>query len=315
METVAVVISEKINPFFVAVPRMIFSELPPAGHKREIRLCAVEPGKIEMEGGLSAKVESGLEALKQASMIVIPYWPDPNKKPSDALLTALRAAHKAGTPIVALCRGSFVLGYSGLLDGKRAATHWYDSEIFHSQFPSVQLDKDVLYVEDDGLTTSAGIAAGIDCCLHVLRILEGAKVANSVARLMVSPPFREGGQRQFIEQPVPMHSIDQRISKAIKELSESLNKTVDFRSVAHAAAMSERSFYRVFVKTTGMTPYRWLLCARLRRAQELLEGSDFSVESVAIHCGFESVITFRKRFKEQFGISPSAWRKTFCSDS
>ena len=208
-----------------------------------------------------------------------------------------------------------VLGYSGLLDGKRAATHWYDSEIFHSQFPSVQLDKDVLYVEDDGLTTSAGIAAGIDCCLHVLRILEGAKVANSVARLMVSPPFREGGQRQFIEQPVPMHSIDQRISKAIKELSESLNKTVDFRSVAHAAAMSERSFYRVFVKTTGMTPYRWLLCARLRRAQELLEGSDFSVESVAIHCGFESVITFRKRFKEQFGISPSAWRKTFCSDS
>ena len=314
METVAVVLSEKINPFFVAVPRMIFSELPQAGHKREIRLCAVEPGRIEMEGGLSAKVEYGLEALKQASMIVIPYWPDPYKKPSEALLTALRAAHKAEIPIVALCRGSFVLGCSGLLDGKRAATHWYDSEVFRSLFPSVRLDEDVLYVEEDGLTTSAGIAAGIDCCLHVLRILEGAKVANSVARLMVSPPFREGGQRQFIEQPVPMLSIDQRISKALKELSENLEKPIDFRSVAHTAAMSERSFYRMFVKSTGMTPYRWLSCARLKRAQELLEGSDIPVESVATHCGFESAITFRKRFKEQFGVSPSAWRRTFCSD-
>lgn len=314
METVAVVLSEKINPFFVAVPRMIFSELPQAGHKRKIRLCAVEPGRIEMEGGLSAKVEYGLEALKQASMIVIPYWPDPYKKPNEALLTALRAAHKAEIPIVALCRGSFVLGYSGLLDGKRAATHWYDSEVFRSLFPSVRLDEDVLYVEEDGLTTSAGIAAGIDCCLHVLRILEGAKVANSVARLMVSPPFREGGQRQFIEQPVPMLSIDQRISKALNELSENLEKPIDFRSVAHTAAMSERSFYRVFVKSTGMTPYRWLSCARLKRAQELLEGSDIPVESVATHCGFESTITFRKRFKEQFGVSPSAWRRTFCSD-
>lgn len=311
MENIALFVSENINPFYFAIPNMVFSDLPPVGHRRRILRCAVRPGVIPMGNGLSVSVEYGLEAFEKASLIIIPFWPDPTERPSPELIAALRTAYRQGRHIMALCRGGFVLGYAGLLDGRRAATHWYDARLFRELFPAVELDENVLYVEEEGMTTSAGVAAGIDCSLHVLRKLEGAKVANGVARLMVAPPFREGGQAQFIEEPLPTRTKDDRINAVIELFQNRLGETIDLAQAARSAAMSERTFYRAFRRSTGMTPHQWLLTARLKRAQERLELSDDSVERIALECGFESPITFRQRFREMFGTAPSVWRKNF----
>lgn len=311
MQSIAVFLSNRINSFFVSIPRMIFWELPPEENKREIILCARQPGAIEMEGDMYGKAHAGLEAFEKASMILVPYWPDPHIKPCPELLDALRAAHERGQTIVALCRGSFVLGYSGLLNGKRAATHWGDAVTFRELFPEVKLDENVLYVEDSGITTSAGIAAGIDCCLHVLRNLDGAKVANQVARLMVAPPFREGGQTQFISEHLPTRTSNTRINAALELLQSKLGESVNLGEVAKTVAMSERTFFRTFKQSTGMTPYKWLSTARLKRAQERLELTHESIETIARDCGFESPTTFRERFRESFGVPPSAWRRSF----
>lgn len=311
MENIALFISKNINPFYYAVPNMVFADLPPEGHRRRIMRCALRPGSVPMENGMSVSVEYGLEALKDAALIIIPFWHDPTERPSPELVEALQTANQQGRHIMALCRGGFVLGYAGLLDGRRAATHWYDARLFRELFPAVKLDENVLYVEDDGITTSAGVAAGIDCSLHVLRKLEGAKVANGVARLMVSPPFREGGQAQFIEEPLTTRTKDDRINAVIDLFQKRLGESIDLAQAARSAAMSDRTFYRAFRRSTGMTPHQWLLTARLKRAQERLELTDESVERIAQECGFESPITFRQRFREMFGTTPSVWRKNF----
>lgn len=315
MDRVAVIVSENINPFFIAVPRMIFSQMPSEEHAREICLCAESAGILPMEGGLSARVPYGLEGLKAANLIIVPYWPDPEKRPSSRLLNALKTAAEANKEVIGLCRGGFVLGFAGLLDGRRATTHWADVALFSRLFPKARLEPNSLYVEDRGITTSAGISAGIDCCLHVLRRLEGVRVANEVARLMVAPPFREGGQAQFMEMRLPTNTSDERINRAIKLLQRAVDAgdAADLRAAAAAAAMSERTFYRAFGRVAGMTPHQWVLSARLRRAQEMLEATTLSIEAIADACGFGSAVTFRQRFHERCGVSPSAWRRSFAS--
>lgn len=315
MDRIAVIVSEYINPFFIAVPRMIFEKMPSEGHAREIRLCAETAGILPMDDGLFARVPYGLEALKAANLIIVPYWPDPEKVPSAQLVHALRTAAEANKKIIGLCRGGFVLGHAGLLDGRRATTHWADAPVFGRLFPRVRLEPNSLYVEDGNITTSAGISAGIDCCLHVLRRFEGVRVANEVARLMVAPPFREGGQTQFMATRLPTNTSDARINRAIALLQRAIDAgdSADLKAAAATATMSERTFYRTFAKFAGMTPLQWVLSARLRRAQAMLETTTSSIEAIADACGFGSAVTFRQRFHERFGVSPSAWRRSFAA--
>ncbi len=312
METVAVIVSPGIEPFLLSVPRLVFDDLAPSPHRRRAVLCAEQPGRIAMAGGLSADVTLGLESLDTCSLAVVPYWPHPEEKPSAALLEALNAAHRRGVPVAGLCLGAFVLGYAGLLDGRRATTHWHWCDDFATRFPAARVEPNALYADDSGVITSAGISAGIDCCLHLLRTLEGAAVANAVSRLLVAPPFREGGQAQYIAEPLPIAAKDARLQRIIDELQAHPEAPADFAALAKRAAMSLRTFYRAFAAATGLSPHAWLLAARLRKAQTLLESTALSIEQIAGDAGFDSPVTFRQRFRETFGVTPSAWRKTFC---
>ncbi len=311
MKTVAVVVSSGIEPFLLSVPRLVFDDLAPDKCRRRAVLCAETPGRLAMGGGLEADVAHGLEALETCSLAVVPYWPHPEEKPSDALLEALRRAHRRGVPVAGLCLGAFVLGYAGLLDGRRATTHWQWCDDFARSFPAARLEPNALYTDDAGVITSAGISAGIDCCLHILRTLEGAAAANAVSRRLVAPPFREGGQAQYIEEPLSVTTKDARLKRVTDMLATHPEQPADFAQLASEAAMSLRTFYRAFSAATGLPPHAWLLAARLKKAQALLETTDFSVEQIAGDAGFDSAVTFRQRFRERFGVTPSAWRRTF----
>ena len=313
MKPVAILVSRNISPFLLSIPQIIFDRLAPESARRKIVLCAPEPGRIPVEGGLFADVQADLSVLDEAELVIAPYWPHENEVPSPAVTAALQRAHEKKIEIAGLCLGAFLLGYAGLLDNRRATTHWVSADAFEALFPKCRLERDALYVDDDGIVTSAGAAAGIECCLHLLRKRAGAAVANQVARMMVSPPFREGGQSQYIEEPVPRSTSDARINALIVWLSAHMDEPVTVEAMAVRAAMSVRTLHRAFVRAVGMTPGQWLITARLKQSQTLLETTRASIESVAEACGFDSAITFRQRFKERFGVSPSDWRCTFRS--
>lgn len=312
--SVAIVLTPQISPFLLAVPRMILCDLPQPQHRLRPILCAEKPGEVLFEGGLYAQAEADFSAFEEADMVIVPHWHDVAEPPSEALSRALREAYARLTPIVGLCRGAFAIAYAGLLDGKRATAHWMDAEFFQKTFPQVHLEPSHLYVTDGLITTSAGIAAGMDCCLHVLRSRAGAHVANEVARLMVAPPFRDGGQAQFVSTTVPLTTRDQRINEALDEVSRNFAQQDPFAGLPERLGMSTRTFYRVFEKATGLTPSRWLMRLRLKHSQDLLETQSLSIERIAELCGFASPITFRQRFKAEFGVSPSQWRHAFSSD-
>lgn len=311
MQTIAVVVTDDINPFLLSIPSLVFSEFAPEGHRRHIRLCTLNPGTVRAAGNLTLTVAHDLNLLDDADIICIPFWPHPDQRPPQPLLEKLRRRSREGTLIIGLCLGAFVLGYAGLLDGKLAATHWYWADTFEKHFPLARLNRNALYEDDGTVITSAGIAAGLDCCLHILRRLEGTAVANTVSRFLVAPPFREGGQAQFIEAPLPLNTADQRINRVIENLQTHLNRGISWKEEAQRSAMSLRTFYRAFQRASGLTPQQWLLAARLKKAQQLLESTDAAVGTVATDCGFTSDITFRQRFKARFGVSPQLWRRTF----
>jgi transcriptional regulator GlxA family with amidase domain len=204
-----------------------------------------------------------------------------------------------------------VLAYAGILDGKRAATHWEFERQFQVQFPQVQLDINALYVDDDNIITSAGTAAALDCCLYIIRQRFGSVIANRIARRMIVPPHREGGQAQFIAQPVPENTRDARINCLIDYLQRHITQPHSLNTLAEVVAMSRRTLTRHFAKATGMTVAAWLTAERLRRSQLLLETSNLPIEAVAEQVGFVSAVTYRQQFKARFGVSPAEWRKTF----
>ena len=204
-----------------------------------------------------------------------------------------------------------MLAYAGILDGKRAATHWEFEHHFQSLFPRVQLDINALYVDDDNIITSAGTAAALDCCLYIIRQRFGSVVANQIARRMIVPPHREGGQAQFIAQPVPKDTRDARINCLIDYLQQHITEPHNLDSLAKVVSMSRRTLTRHFVNATGMTVADWLTAERLRRSQILLEAGNMPVERVAELVGFNSAVTWRQQFKARFGVSPTEWRKTF----
>lgn len=308
---VAVVAFNHFSPFHFSVPCLIFGDVLP-GHKLfDLRICAGEPGELRSRQGFSIETSFGLEAVEQADIVVVPYWRDPAERPNQELLDALVAAHKRGALVVGLCLGTYVLAYAGLLDHHQAGTHWEFERDFLARFPNVRLDTNALYVEDDRLVTSAGTAAGLDCCLYLVHRQHGRAIANKVARRMVIPPHREGGQAQFIEQPVPVSTRDANVNNLLEYLRSNLDKAHSLDDLADYSLMSRRTFTRHFQKATGMSVGAWLMSERLQRSQELLETTGHSIEVIAELVGFQSAVSLRQHFKARFNVTPTEWRKTF----
>jgi len=315
-DTIAVVAFPHISPFHLSVPCLVFGEDRRAiGLPRfELRVCATQPGPQPTSAGFAIDAPYGLDGLIGADTIIVPSWHDSLDAPPAELLDALRAAHRAGSRLVALCLGAFVLAEAGLLDGRPAATHWHWADAFAARYPRVRLDPDVLYIDDGDILTSAGAAAGLDCCLHLVRQRCGAEQANRLARLLVVPPHRDGGQAQFIERPLPQNAGDERLAATLLWAEQHLAEPLDVDALAEQALMSRRSFTRHFRQATGQSVGQWLLGRRLALAQRLLEGGNWGIERIAAEAGFGSAVTLRQRFAAAFGTSPSTYRQRFSAD-
>ncbi|MDY0746827.1 helix-turn-helix domain-containing protein [Paucibacter sp. R3-3] len=310
---VAIVAFDGISPFHLSVPCIVFGDAMGGASPFEVVVCASEPAPLRTTANFSLSDLAPLSVLKRADAIVVPSWRDVQERPPERLLKALREAHARGAQIVGLCFGAHVLAEAGLLDGRRATTHWEYAQAMAARFPAVDVDPDVLYVEDGQVLTSAGTAAGIDACLHLIRRRLGAQAANRLARRLVVPPHREGGQAQFIEQPLPDTAGGARLALLIDEVRKRLEQPHTLDSLAAQACMSRRSFTRQFKSLTGSTVQSWLLAERLALSQRLLERTDQSVERVAEMAGFGSVVSLRHHFRQRFGVSPTAWRRSFAA--
>lgn len=312
-DTVAVVAFDGISPFHLSVPCLVFGEdrTPEGAHRYRVVVCGVQPGPLRTSAGFRIDVAQGLAVLRRAQIIVVPSWRDDLAPAPQALLAALRAAHRRGARIVGLCLGAFVLAESGLLDGRAATTHWALAQEFARRFPQVVPRPEVLYVEEGTVLTSAGTAAGIDCCLHLLRQQHGAEAANRAARRMVVAPHRQGGQAQYIQQPVAPSARGDRLAPLLQWLGEHLHETHTLQALAERAVMSPRTFTRRFRQATGTTVGQWLQNQRVALAQRLLEGGDASIEAVAVQAGFGSAVSLRQHFAATVGIAPSAYRRQF----
>jgi transcriptional regulator GlxA family with amidase domain len=308
---VAVVAYDRISAFHLSVPCMVLGESLPGGGPFEVVVCAAEPGTLRTRTGFGLTDLAPLSMLKKADAIVVPAWRDVDEPAPGRLLKALREAHARGAQIVGLCLGAHVVAEAGLLDGRRATTHWEYADSFAQRYPSVDVDANVLYVEDGAVLTSAGTAAGIDACLHLLRKRLGATVANRVARRLVVPPHREGGQAQFIEQPLPRTAGGARLARLIDGVRKRLDEPHTLDSLADEVTMSRRSFTRHFKALTGTTVQSWLLAERLAFSQLLLEKTDQPVESISDMAGFGSVVSLRHHFRRAFGVAPTTWRRNF----
>ncbi|WP_371327851.1 MULTISPECIES: GlxA family transcriptional regulator [Dickeya] len=308
---VAVVACDRFSPFHLSVPCMIFGDVLPGQPLFQLRLCRAEDGVLRSAQGFEIDTAFGLDSLTQADIVVVPYWRDPHEKPNPALLAALRAAYARGSLLVGLCLGTYVLAWAGLLEQRNAATHWEFTQDFQQRFPDVHLDTHALYVEDERLITSAGTAAGLDCCLHLVRKYHGSAIANKVARRMVIPPHREGGQAQFIEQPVPVSTQDARINALLDDLRGCLNQPHHLDELARRTLMSRRTFTRQFHKATGMSVGEWLMAERLQQSQMLLESTTLSIDAIAEQVGFHTATSLRQHFRRRFNVTPGEWRKTF----
>lgn len=312
-QRIAVVAFDGISPFHLSVPCLVFGEdRGIAGVPRfDVKVCAGEPGRLATSAGFSIDVDHGLEAIARAAIVIVPSWHDDVRPAPEPLLRALRAAHKRGAVIVGLCLGAFVLAEARLLDERPATTHWYLAHAFAERFSSVQLVPEVLYVDDGDIVTSAGTAAGLDCCLHLLRRLCGAEAANRAARSMVVAPHRQGGQAQFIEHPVRASARDDRLAEVLAWAGAHLDEVHTLDALAERALMSRRTFTRRFREATGTTVGQWLANQRLALAQRLLETSDRSIEEVAGAAGFGSAMSLRQHFAAALHTSPSAYRRGF----
>ncbi|MEU1981697.1 helix-turn-helix domain-containing protein [Nocardia sp. NPDC019395] len=312
---VAVLLLEPVVGFDATIPPLVFGQATDDDGTPLYRVvtCALEPGPVRATSGYSLVAESGVDVLASADTVIVPGTQFPPAR-SAGELTAEVAAALATIPVtartVSICTGAFVLAAAGVFDGHHATTHWRYADDFRRLFPAVELDETVLFVDEGNLLSSAGLAAGIDLCLHIIRRDHGAAVANRAARHCVVPPWREGGQAQFIEHHVPDH--DERSTAAARawalaHLSEPLNVPV----LAAQARMSPRTFSRRFRAETGVSPGAWIRDRRVDRARELLESADLSVDEVAEISGLGSPDNLRHHMRRGLGMSPSAYRKTF----
>ncbi|AYL39326.1 GlxA family transcriptional regulator [Streptomyces sp. PDY-4] len=312
MHSVTILALDGVIPFDMAAPMQVFDQtrLPDGRRPYRVRLCAERP-EVRADGGFTLRVDRGLEALADADTVVVPGRAEGSPPPSPAVLAALREAAGAGTRIASVCVGAFVLAEAGLLDGLRATTHWVAAGLLARSFPEVDVRPDVLYVDNGRILTSAGAAAALDMCLHMIRSDLGSAVAADAARMSVMPLEREGGQAQFIVHEHPPVPRGSDLEPLLDWIGDNLAHEVTLGAMAARAGMSERTFSRRFREQTGTTPLQWLLRARVRRAQYLLENSDHTVERIAQQAGFGSPTAFRERFRKVVGTTPHAYRSTF----
>jgi AraC family transcriptional activator FtrA len=278
----------------------------------EFEVCTASPPGVTVEGGYQLQVPLGLDALRGADTVLVPPTDTAGLVP-EQVRQALREAHRSGARIVSLCTGAFVLADAGLLAGRRATTHWAECATLARRHPDVRLDPAVLYVDDGDIMTSAGSAASIDLCLHLVRQDFGAQVASSLARQLVVPPYRDGGQAQYIDTPLPIADGADLFADTLAWMQAHLELPLTVDDLATRSAMSRRTFARRFAAATGTTPYQWLLRQRLQRAQRLLETTDLPVDSIAQRTGFSTAANLRKHFGRQVRTTPQAYRYTFRS--
>lgn len=312
-DTVAVIAFNGISPFHLSVPCAVFGEdrtgasMPPI----ELLVCAAEKGVLHTPAGFSIEARYGLRGLSRATIIIVPSWRDTDELPPKPLLDALRRASERGALIVGLCLGSYVLAAAGLLDGRPATTHWFWAKDLVRRYPLIRMNPDVLYVDDGNIITSAGTAAAIDCCLHILRRKYGSHVANQVARRMVVSPHRQGGQAQFIQQTVRNTASTDHFAEVLDWIRKNLDQQHSLDTLAERALMTRRTFTRRFRQTMGMPVGAWLLSQRLGLAQQMLESTDSSIDLIAEMAGFGSTASMRQHFNMSLKTSPSNYRREF----
>jgi transcriptional regulator GlxA family with amidase domain len=310
---VAVIAFDGIIPFHLSVPCLVFGTRhgQPCARPFQVVVCAAEQGLMRTDAGFSIAAEAGLEALENADIVVMPSWHSDHRPAPPALIAALQGARRRGARLVGLCLGSLPLAQAGLLDGRTATTHWASVDRFAAAYPKVKVMPEMLYVDEGEVLTSGGVAAGLDCCLHLLRELAGAEAANRVARRLLIAPHRQGGQAQFIERPVPVSAGDGRVTEVLDWAARHLEQPLTIDALAARAAMSRRNFTRHFRQATGTSFKQWLLNQRLAQAQRMLESSDASIEAVAQQAGFGTALSLRQHFRASLQTSPSAYRKAF----
>lgn len=277
----------------------------------DFTVCAEQPGPIRTLAGYDMLVREGLDALDHADTILLAGWPAPWPAASRRLLSALRRAHGGGKRIVAICSGAFVLAQAGLLAGRRATTHWRMAEELASRHPDVIVDVDVLYVDHGDVATSAGTAAGIDLCLHLVSNDFGAAYAAKVARHMVMPPHREGGQLQYVATPADAAAVTESLAPLIDWASSNVDKPLSVSDMAAYAGLSARTLTRRFIEQVGIAPGRWLLAQRIAVARQLLEQTDLTVDAIAARVGLSTATNLRRRFQQAVRTTPAAYRRTF----
>jgi AraC family transcriptional activator FtrA len=276
----------------------------------EFEVCSLERGPIRATGGILVEARRGLRSLQHAGTIVIPGWRQADEPPPQPLVRALRSAHAGGARLVSICSGVFVLAATGLLDGKRATTHWRYVDRLISRFPKIRVEPDVLYVDEGSILTSAGSAAGIDLCLHIVRRDYGAEIANEIARRLVMPPHREGGQAQYVRDPIRGAAAG-GLAPLLQWAQSHLDKPLRVEDLAQKTAMSPRTFARRFREQTGTTPHQWLMHQRLLSAQRRLETTVEPVDQVAEAVGLQTAATLRQYFSRELRTTPTAYRRQF----
>lgn len=291
-------------------PKSSGASPPDAPPRYDFRICAERPGPLRTTIGPAMLVDAGLAALREADTVVVPGWQPAGAPAPPPVARALRAAHQRGARIAAICTGAFVLAQAGLLDGRRATTHWRSAARLAAAFPEVQVDPDVLFVDHGDVATSAGTGAGIDLCLHLVRSDHGAAYAAQVARNMVLPPHREGSQLQYATQPAPARA-DESLAPLLEWATSRLGTRLTVGRLAERAGMSSRTLARQFTEQLGTSPGRWLLGRRLDAARELLEQTDLPVETVATRVGLASAVNLRRHFRAHLGTTPGTYRRTF----
>jgi transcriptional regulator GlxA family with amidase domain len=303
MHTVALAATDGMLAFELTIATEVFGENP----RYDFAVCgdhAVRVGRFLLEP------DHGLDRLASAGTVLVPGWADVDADPPAALVDAVRTAHARGARVASLCTGAFVLAAAGLLDGLRATTHWAHTDVLAARYPRVTVDPDVLYVDNGSVLTSAGKAAAMDLCLHLVRADHGPSVANAAARRLVVPPHRAGGQAQFVTTPVPARD-DHPLAALLPWITERLDQPLTVEDLAREAKMSSRHLGRHFRAVTGTTPLQWLLTQRIRRAQELLENTDAGIDVIAGSVGMGTATTLRRHFSRAVGVPPDTYRRTF----
>ncbi|MCD9144640.1 GlxA family transcriptional regulator [Streptomyces albireticuli] len=307
-----------VIPFELSIPYRIFGKATTSAGDPlyEVVTCALTPGGVRTDADFDITVDRGPEALAEADTVVVPASYELGPPFTEGRLDEEQAAALAwvrpGTRMVSICTGSFVLAAAGLLDGRPATTHWSSTDHFQRLYPSVRVDADVLFVDDGDLLTSAGVASGIDLCVHIVRRDHGSAVANEVARRSVVPPHRDGGQAQYIQRPVPEPQVATTTAARAWALGR-LHEPIQLRDMAEREAMSVRTFTRRFREEVGISPGQWLTQQRVERARHLLEDTDLSVDQVAQDAGFGTAASMRQHLQTALGVSPTAYRRTFRS--